>query len=302
MPMKILVLGGNRFIGRGLALRLAFAGHDVTVCNRGTLPAPPGARAIHADRTSDAFARAIAGSRFDCAVDFAGYTADDTRHVIRALDGVVPHYVFISTGQVYLVREGLSGAARETDYAGPVMAAPPTPAEEPDWAYGVGKRGAEEVVAAAPFATLRLRIPMVSGEGDPKRRFEAYLWPMLDRTPLAIPRPDAIARHVYAGSVVDALVHAITGRVTGAFNYAQDEEPTVGELVTLIGHAAGCHDVRIVDGDGVSPFSTRWMSRLDPGAARAAGFPVHVPLADYVRSTVRHILAQPQPKPSSLPP
>ena len=47
------------------------------------------------------------------------------------------------------------------------MAAPPTLADHEDWAYGLGKRGAEDVLAAATtLPSTRLRLPMVYGERD----------------------------------------------------------------------------------------------------------------------------------------
>lgn len=298
--MKVLVIGGNRFVGRSLVLRLRFRQHEVTVLNRGTLASPIGVELLRADRTTDDFDRVLADRHFDAVVDFAAFTGDDARRAIRVLD--TEHYVLISTGQVYLVREGLAGLARETDYAGPVMAVPPSPAEHADWAYGIGKRDAEDVVAAAPMRTTRLRIPMVSGEGDPKRRFDQYLWRMLDGGPLFVPNAMAVTRHVYRGSVVDAIVGLVEQPrdTSEVFNVAQEEQPVLRELIEMIGFAAGMR-VNIIDTPverlagldvrACSPFSSRWMSRLDPTRAIAALVLHQIPLEQYVHATVQHILA-----------
>jgi nucleoside-diphosphate-sugar epimerase len=40
--MKVLVIGGNRFVGIDLTLRLLARGIKVTLLNRGTLPDPFG--------------------------------------------------------------------------------------------------------------------------------------------------------------------------------------------------------------------------------------------------------------------
>ncbi|MBL0214053.1 MAG: NAD-dependent epimerase/dehydratase family protein [Myxococcales bacterium] len=302
--MDVLVIGGNRFMGRSLVLRLLFARHRVTVLNRGTLPAPEGAAWLRADRTTGELDRVLDGRTFDAVIDFACFTGDDARGAVRALASRTGHYVMISTGQVYLVREGLQGVTRESDYAGPVMAAPPTPDDRPDWEYGIGKRDAEDVIAAATeLRSTRLRIPMVSGEGDPKLRYERYLWRMLDGGPLFVPNPEAIARHVYRGHVVEAIVKLLERRPDGdVFNVAQVEQPTVRELVELIGRAAGCA-VTIettpasellaagIDPRDGSPFSSRWMSRIDPSRAIATLALEQVPLDEYVRSIVAHALA-----------
>ncbi|HJT98064.1 MAG TPA: NAD-dependent epimerase/dehydratase family protein, partial [Rhodanobacteraceae bacterium] len=263
--MDVLVIGGNRFIGRSFVLALRFRRHRITVLNRGTLTTPPGVEHVVADRTTDAFDAALAGRRFDAVVDFAAFDGADARRALRVVNA--GHYIVISTGQVYLVREGATAPFREADYAGPVMAAPPTPVEHDDWAYGIGKREVEDAFAAAPFLTTRLRIPMVSGEGDPKRRYEKYLRAILAGGPVVVPRADQIARHVYRGSLVDALIRLVEQppAASNAFNFCQREEPTVRELIELIASAARAPRPEIVDGETTeSPFSSRWMSCLDP--------------------------------------
>lgn len=306
--MDVLVIGGNRFMGRTLVWRLLLGGHRVTVLNRGNLADPFGDRVerLRADRGCDAFDRALAGRGFDRVVDLAGFAADDLTRAVRVLGGRVGHYVFVSTGQVYLVREGCPRPSREDDYPGPVMAAPPTPADHDDWAYGIGKRGAEDVLASAVAAlpSTCLRIPMVNGEQDHKRRLEAYLWRMLDGGPLLVPEVDAIARHVYAGAVVGAIVGLLAappppGR---AYNLAQAEQPTVRALIERLAARVGGR-ARIVElpatalehaGLSVraaSPLSSRWMSLLDPArAVDELGF-VHPSLDIYLDSIVASLLA-----------
>src|SRR5512140_524582 len=124
--MHVLVVGGTRFAGYLLTWRLLASGHRVTLLHRGTYPDPFGDRVerLRCDRTGPGFAAALARRDFDAAVDFAAYTGADARGVVEVLGGHVGHHVMISTGQVYLVREGLPGgrACREEDYAGPVTA------------------------------------------------------------------------------------------------------------------------------------------------------------------------------------
>jgi nucleoside-diphosphate-sugar epimerase len=305
--MHVLVIGGNRFMGRALVWHLLARGDRVTVVNRGTLADPFADRIerVHADRTTDAFDRALAGRAFDAAVDFAAFTADDAHRAVRVLGGRVGHYVFISTGQVYLVRDACPVPAREDDYRGPTLAAPPSPAEHDDWAYGIGKRDAEDVLAAAPaLPSTRLRLPMVNGELDPKRRIEAYVWRLLDGGPLLVPRAAAIARHVYAGAVVRAIAGVLArppapGR---AYNLAQPEELPVRALVARIADRLGARAELVelpaaqVEAAGLavtaaSPFSSAWMSRLDPGRAVAElGF-AHPPLDTYLDSILARLLA-----------
>jgi nucleoside-diphosphate-sugar epimerase len=317
--VKILVVGGTRFLGHELAWRLLAAGHDVALFNRGTRPDTFGSRVerLRGDRTTSDFERLLAPRSFDAVVDFAAYDGRDGRGTADVLAGRVGHYVVISTGQVYLVREGCPRPARETDYDGPVVPEPADAFDKGQWDYGVKKRALEDALAEAwerrRFPSTRLRIPMVSGERDHFRRLERYLWRMLDGGPVLLPDGGSrLTRHVYSGSVVKAIL-ALLGRADThgqAYNLAQDETPTLGDLLTLVAEQLGAPS-RLVDvpADRVraagldplllSPFSGSWMSFLDPARARAElGFR-HEPLGSYLDKIVTAFLAHP---PADAPP
>jgi nucleoside-diphosphate-sugar epimerase len=317
--VKVLVVGGTRFLGHELAWRLLAAGHDVTLFNRGTLPEAFGDRVerLRGDRTTGDFQRLLAGRAFEAVVDFAAYDGTDGRRAAEVLGGRTGHYVVISTGQVYLVREGCPRPARETDYDGSVMPEPVSASDKGQWEYGVKKRALEDALAEAwsrcRFPSTRLRIPMVSGERDHFRRIERYLWRMLDGGPVLLPDGGLhTTRHVYSGAVVKAIV-AIVGRAETfgqAYNLAQDETPTLRELLTELAAKLGA-PLRLVDvpverirAAGLdpllmSPFSGTWMSFLDPARAKAElGFR-HEPLSSYLDKIVASFLAHP---PAEKPP
>jgi nucleoside-diphosphate-sugar epimerase len=287
--LKALIIGGNRFLGHELAFRLVAAGHAVTLFNRGTLQDSLGERVerLRGDRTTGDFERLLAGRRFDVAIDFAAFNAEDGRRAAAVLGDRVGHYVAISTGQVYLVRAGCPRPARESDYDGPLVEPPADAFDRGQWDYGIQKRGLEDELARAfadrRFPATRLRIPMVSGERDHFRRIERYLWRLLDGGPLLLPGGgEHTTRHVYSGSVVRAIL-GLLGNATSfgrAYNLAQDETPTLRELVTALAAALGAaprfvdvsHDaVRAAGLDPLvlSPFSGRWMSFIDPALAKA---------------------------------
>jgi nucleoside-diphosphate-sugar epimerase len=270
---------------------------------------------LRGDRTTADFERLLASRSFDAAVDFAAYDGSDGRRAAEVLGGRVGHYVVISTGQVYLVREGCPRPARETDYDGPLTAEPSDPDDKGQWDYGVKKRALEDALAAAwaksRFPATRLRIPMVNGERDHFRRLDRYLWRMLDGGPILLPGGgDGKTRHVYSGSVVKAIV-ALLGRAEAfgeAFNLAQDETPALGELLALVAERLGAAP-RFVDvprervrAEGLdplllSPFSGTWMSFLDPSRAKSElGFR-HEPLGSYLDKIVAAFLAHPRPDP-----
>jgi nucleoside-diphosphate-sugar epimerase len=308
--VKVLVVGGTRYVGYELTWRLLLSGHEVTLLNRGRTPDPFGGRVARlvGDRRTD-FARLVAGRRFDAAVDFAAYEAADVHGAIESL--AAGHYVFISTGQTYLVREGCPVPAREADYDGPLMPKPADPRDHWDWEYGVGKRACEDALQAAweskRFPGTRVRIPIVNGERDPTRRLEGYLWRLLDGGPVLLPDGGAaLLRHVYAGDVVRFLLRILGDASTRgqAYNVCQDEMLPLRELIGLLAESMDARP-RLVDVPSaaieaaglelraVSPFTTRWTSRLDPTRAREElGFrprPLREALDVIVRAFLAHL-------------
>lgn len=304
-------------MGYQLVWQLLFAGYHVTIVNRGTHADPFDGRVerLRADRTTPDFGRVLAGRSFDAAVDFAAYTAADVRGVIETLGDRLSHYLFISTGSVYAVRAGIPLPSRESDFDGPLLPEPADPKQKGEWRYGVDKREAEEMLAAAwereRFPSTRIRIPVVNGERDPSRRLESYLWRIRDGEPVVLPdggsRP---SRQVYAGSVVRALAAMLGDERTfgQAYNLCQDEIVSVDRLLAMCADLMGAplrlvaaSDDRLqaagLQRDALFPFTGPWNSILDPGKAKLElGFQ-HQPLAVYLGRIVATFLSYPPQEP-----
>jgi nucleoside-diphosphate-sugar epimerase len=312
--MHVLVVGGTRFVGVHLTWRLLLAGHRVTLLNRGTRADPFGPRVerLYADRSTAAFADALGDRRFDAVVDFACMTARDAELAVATLVGRTEHYVMISTGQVYLVRVGCPRPAREADYEGPIMHAPAASDDLAAWQYGVWKREAEDVLDAAPqLPTTRLRLPMVNGERDDRRRVESYLWRLLDGGPILLPDGGTLPmRHVYGDDVARAIVGLLGSKdVLGqAYNLAGPDTPTLRELVEALAAVVGArprfHEVSSeallaagLPPARVSPFSSRWMSFLDPARAVAELGLVSTPLREQLGRITSSFFAHPPAEP-----
>ena len=313
--MQVLIIGGTRFVGALLTYRLLARGDTVTLFNRGRTADPFGDRVerLRGDRTTPDLAQHLAGRRFDAVIDFAAYTGADARGAIEALGDRARHYVFISTGQVYLVREACPKPSSEGDYAGPVMARPEGASEIEPWTYGVEKRAAEDLLAAAwtssRFPATRLRVPMINGERDPQRRLEGYLWRILDGGPVLVPDGGlAIARHIYALDLAITIAGILGDERTfgEAFNLCQEETPTVWELIGMLAERLGAPDRRVAIASSalgeipvkeISPFTSRWMSHLDPARAKALFGFSHRPLGSYLDSMVASFLARHETEP-----
>ncbi|CAN5260263.1 NAD-dependent epimerase/dehydratase family protein [soil metagenome] len=117
--MKILILGGTRFLGRHLAQQALDAGHHVTLLHRGHSGPALFAQAEHriADRDDEAaLLGALAAGAWDAAIDTSAYFPRQVRAVATALAGRVGQYQLVSTISVYAGFDGATteGAARQT--------------------------------------------------------------------------------------------------------------------------------------------------------------------------------------------
>lgn len=102
--MRILILGGSRFLGRAFALEALDAGHQVTVFNRGKSgPNPTGAEAIAGDRENPRdLARLAAQGPWDAVVDTSGHTPSTVGDSARALADAAAAYLFISSASAFV--------------------------------------------------------------------------------------------------------------------------------------------------------------------------------------------------------
>src|SRR5690554_5478825 len=137
--MRVLVTGGNRYIGLHLVFELARRGHEVTVANSHPAELPDGARRIHVDRrVPGALADALGPHRdeFDAVFDNTAYDLGDIEPMVELFAGRIRHYVFTSSVAVY--RRSFIQPVRE----GSRRHAPDDP--DPRKAYGVGKVRCED--------------------------------------------------------------------------------------------------------------------------------------------------------------
>lgn len=101
--MRLLVLGGTRFVGRAMVSAAIKAGWEVTTFNRGQSGPPiDGARAIHGDRTNPAGLAWLADAGpWDAVVDTSGYVPRNVLMVAEILKDCAARYLFMSTVSVY---------------------------------------------------------------------------------------------------------------------------------------------------------------------------------------------------------
>jgi 2'-hydroxyisoflavone reductase len=107
--VRILVLGGTRFVGRAITEAALGRGDTVTLFNRGkTSPGLyPGVETVTGDRATD-LAR-LEGRQWDAVVDVAGYDPEVVRISAEAFGKTAGRYVFVSTSSVYADQSSRAG-------------------------------------------------------------------------------------------------------------------------------------------------------------------------------------------------
>ena len=295
---------GFQFVQRCLE-----AGHKVTILNRGMTAddLPEGVYRLKADRTDpQQMKRALMGKSFDVVVDFVMFKQPEAENTVELLNGKVGQYLFLSTGQVYLVREGIERPFFEDQFDGRIQPAPKanTFAYE-EWLYGIGKRQAEEVFMKAHaekgFPYTSLRLPMVNSERDQFRRLYSYIIRLQDGGAILVPEtPNYPLRHIYGGDVVRVLSQLVESNqgIGKAYNISQDETVTLDEFLGILGSHMGISPqiVRVkrslLEANGFlpdcSPFSERWMSELDNTRSKEELGVTYTPLQDYLGALVKH--------------
>lgn len=311
--MRSLVIGGTRNLGPSIVHALLQRGHEVAVFNRGQTrdDLPVEVERLRGDRTSaEELKRALGGREFDLVIDTTLYTGAEAEAVVELFKGHVGRDIFLSTGQVYLVRVGAERPYKEEDYAGTVMAEPPKSdiSEYENWRYGFDKRAAEDVFASAwaknKFPYTSLRLPIVNSERDHYDRIYGYFLRIQDEGPILIPdEGGAPVRHVYGEDVVQAIVRlAESEKGKGcAYNIGQDETLSLAEFLELLAATMHC-PLKIVrapreelDREGLlphcSPFSGKWMSSLDNTRSKTELGMQYTPVATYVKKLVSYFQA-----------
>jgi nucleoside-diphosphate-sugar epimerase len=201
--MRVLILGGNGFLGRPITHRLLAVGADITVFHRGTGRAvdwPRGIHTIHGDRNRlELSVEHFRRLRPDIVVDTLAFTQQQAELLMNAFTGIAKRVLVLSSGDVYRANDILfrrvEGAVEPTPLteSSPLRErlypyrGVPVPA-----AYGIHWDDYDKILVERAIlgnrslAATVLRLPMVYGPGDDdgkKRRFIGYAKRMDDGRP-----------------------------------------------------------------------------------------------------------------------
>ncbi len=260
--MKILIIGGTRFIGPSVVKKLYGQGHDIVLFHRGesNIALPEKIPHILGDRNNLVdFKSRFAKFKPELVLDMAPVTERHAQTVVKVFRGITERVVAISSQDVYQAY-GLLLGIEQGDLQ-------PTPTNEDAalrtklYPYRQDKPRADDdprkilddyekiliervVMEDKELAGTVLRLPMVYGPLDYQHRFYSYVKRMDDKRPAIIMEKsmaDWRSSVGYVENVADAIVLAINNdrARNRIYNVAEPDNLNQAEWVAKIGEAFG---------------------------------------------------------------
>jgi 2'-hydroxyisoflavone reductase len=307
--MRILLIGGTRFIGRHVVESALAAGHDVTIFHRGRTGADlfPDVEHRIGDRDSDL--SALADGRWDATVDTCAYVPRQVHELADALGDRAGHYQMVSSVSAYA-----SPSSRGYHEDAPLAELDdPTVELVTDETYG-GLKVLCERVAVERFGprAVVVRPTYVVGPDDYTWRFPWWVARIARGGDVLAPGPaDSPSQVIDARDMAAWMVRLLENGESGAFHAVGPSSTfTWGEQLAAIAGTVAPEGTTLHWVD--APFLVEaalddtalplWpsadpdvlMMTADPAAALATGLTIR-PLTETVRDTLAwtHTVEQP---------
>ena len=238
--MKLLILGGTRFLGRQVVVAAHARGHEVTLFNRGNFSSEGlgAVESLKGDRHTEL--HKLQGRRWDAVVDTSGHLPRAVRAAAEVLSAEVEQYVFVSSQNAYkdvsvpgidetypratLTDEQLE-RANAIDTSG-----------QPSYAelYGGLKALCEQAIEEVmPGRVLIIRPGLIVGPDDYTDRFTYWLVRVAHGGEVLAPGPpDRFIQFIDVRDLAEWIILMIERRATGIYNaHGQPKTLTMQRLL-----------------------------------------------------------------------
>jgi 2'-hydroxyisoflavone reductase len=222
-PLRILVLGGNRFVGPRLVEQLCASGAEVTVFHRSP-PSQRGVRTIIGDRDlEDDLASAFATCPA-VVMDLSLYTGNQAQRIIPHIRSAHCRYVAVSSAVVYA-----------NDSPPPWTESARIEAASIWGAYGRGKEEADRLLGEANLEhALLLRPCYFVGPRDPAHRCSSLFGRAASGEDLLVPGDgSAIMQLIDVDDMASVLLEAIGTTTCGVVNVGGSPPLSVADFTRM---------------------------------------------------------------------
>ena len=223
--MKLLILGGTRFVGRYLVMAALERGHEVTLFNRGRHSSEnTNVETVKGDRNTDL--AKLQSRNWDAVVDTSGMLPRAVKAAAEVLADSVDRYIFISSQNVY-ADVSVAGVdetfplrtvtAEQLDRANAIDTS-----GEPSYGelYGGLKVLCEQAAEGLmPKRVLIIRPGLIVGPYDYTDRFTYWVVRVARGGEVLVPgRPDRFIQLIDVRDLADWTVKMAEQQATGVFN------------------------------------------------------------------------------------
>jgi 2'-hydroxyisoflavone reductase len=268
--MKILILGGKRFLGIALVEAMLKAGHTPTLFNRGQTNPDlfPDVQNLIGDRDGDL--KSLRWRKWDAVIDTSGFVPRVVKQSAEALSGKCESYTYISSVSVY---QDFKRPDINEDY-------PLAPLEDPsdeDYtgnAYGPLKALCEyEIQQNFDGRVMVFRPGLIVGPNDPTDRFTYWPWRVsLGGKILAPAPPSSSLQFIDVRDLAEFIIKMVEKKREGVYNVTGPKKPaTFGSLLVA------CREASLSDASFV------WVNEdflLKEGVTPWTDLPLWVPTSD----------------------
>lgn len=245
--MRILMIGGTKFVGRHITAAALAAGHDVTLLHRGRTGADLFPEAEHrlADRNDPDALAILADGQWHATIDVSAYFPGQVTALADALGERAGKFVFISTASVYHPEHaGFTEDSRlfELDPNESV------PTEITETTYGPLKVACERVAQDRFGAdTLIVRPTYVIGPWDSLRRFDHWVHRVARGGDILAPgMPSDPLQVIDARDIADFVMTSLASGTSGPIHLVgASASYTFGDLLAEIRAGVGSPDATI---------------------------------------------------------
>jgi nucleoside-diphosphate-sugar epimerase len=236
--MRVLIVGGTRFVGWHITLAALGAGHHVTLLHRGTSSIPVFTEAEHilADRNGDL--SVLDGRAWDAVIDVSAYHPRQVEALAKALGTGAGRYVFISSVSAYDTPDG--PGFTESSRLLPVP--DPLPDKVTNETYGALKVACEQAARKLFGATTDIVRPTyVIGPRDHTGRFDYWVRRIAEGGRVLAPGDPAAPLQVIDARDLGVFVARLLKRDGGETFHTVSPPPpfTFGDMIDTIVSAVG---------------------------------------------------------------
>lgn len=269
--MKILILGGKRFLGRALVEAILKAGHTPTLFNRG-LTNPdlfPKVKNLIGDRDGDL--NALKRRRWDAVIDTSGFVPRVVKQTAKFFSGKCESYTFISSISVY--RDFNTPDITE-DYPLAHLE-DPTDEDYKGDSYGPLKALCEyEIQQDFDGKVLVIRPGLIVGPNDPTDRFTYWPWRVsLGGKVLAPAPPSSNLQFIDVRDLAAFILKLVIKKSEGVYNATGPKKPATFGSLLVASREASLSEANFVWADeefllneGVTPWTDLplWVPSTNP--------------------------------------